>query len=126
MRPFLETPQDLPSGTYTYFCRIHPFMRGAFRVESQSAPVQKLKARKKQMLAKASVSEMVDKTATVKLQAKVKGLGGAAGSSAGSRVLSKALNAKRSTSLPPRVRKKIKLRFSKAALRTLRSQRAGP
>lgn len=26
------TPQDLEPGTYTYFCRIHPFMRGAFRV----------------------------------------------------------------------------------------------
>jgi hypothetical protein len=25
-------PSDLPDGTYTYFCRIHPFMRGAFRV----------------------------------------------------------------------------------------------
>ncbi|MGO9877463.1 MAG: hypothetical protein ACLPVY_27115 [Acidimicrobiia bacterium] len=27
-----STPTDLPPGTYTYFCRIHPFMRGAFRV----------------------------------------------------------------------------------------------
>ncbi len=26
------TPKNLPVGTYTYFCRIHPFMRGAFRV----------------------------------------------------------------------------------------------
>ncbi len=26
-------PADLPAGTYTYFCRIHPIMRGAFRVE---------------------------------------------------------------------------------------------
>jgi plastocyanin len=26
------TPDDLPPGTYTYFCRVHPFMRGAFRV----------------------------------------------------------------------------------------------
>ena len=26
------TPTGLESGTYTYFCRIHPFMRGAFRV----------------------------------------------------------------------------------------------
>jgi plastocyanin len=25
-------PANLPPGTYTYFCRIHPFMRGAFRV----------------------------------------------------------------------------------------------
>jgi plastocyanin len=26
------TPKNLAPGTYTYFCRIHPFMRGAFRV----------------------------------------------------------------------------------------------
>jgi plastocyanin len=28
-----ETPDNLNPGTYTYFCRIHPFMRGAFRVK---------------------------------------------------------------------------------------------
>jgi plastocyanin len=28
-----QTPPDLDVGTYTYFCRIHPFMRGAFRVK---------------------------------------------------------------------------------------------
>jgi plastocyanin len=28
-----QTPPDLVAGTYTYFCRIHPFMRGAFRVQ---------------------------------------------------------------------------------------------
>jgi len=27
-----ETPKSLPDGTYNYFCRVHPFMRGAFRV----------------------------------------------------------------------------------------------
>jgi plastocyanin len=27
-----KTPKTLGSGTYTYFCRVHPFMRGAFRV----------------------------------------------------------------------------------------------
>jgi len=27
-----KTPKSLPTGTYTYFCRIHPFMRGAFKV----------------------------------------------------------------------------------------------
>jgi plastocyanin len=27
-----STPASLPAGTYTYFCRIHPFMRGSFRV----------------------------------------------------------------------------------------------
>jgi plastocyanin len=29
-----QTPKRLKPGTYTYFCRIHPFMRGAFRVVS--------------------------------------------------------------------------------------------
>jgi plastocyanin len=28
-----KTPDNLGPGTYTYFCRIHPFMRGAFRVK---------------------------------------------------------------------------------------------
>jgi plastocyanin len=27
-----KTPKNLKPGTYTYFCRVHPFMRGAFRV----------------------------------------------------------------------------------------------
>ncbi len=27
-----STPTNLPPGTYTFFCRIHPFMRGVFRV----------------------------------------------------------------------------------------------
>jgi hypothetical protein len=27
-----KTPKNLSPGTYTYFCRVHPFMRGAFRV----------------------------------------------------------------------------------------------
>jgi plastocyanin len=28
-----KTPRNLSPGTYTYFCRVHPFMRGAFRVK---------------------------------------------------------------------------------------------
>jgi hypothetical protein len=28
-----QTPPNLDPGTYTYFCRIHPFMRGSFRVK---------------------------------------------------------------------------------------------
>ena len=27
-----KTPPNLPAGTYTYFCRVHPWMRGTFRV----------------------------------------------------------------------------------------------
>ena len=27
-----KTPANLDPGTYTYYCRIHPFMRGAFNV----------------------------------------------------------------------------------------------
>jgi plastocyanin len=124
-----QTPKDLPTGTYTYFCRIHPFMRGAFRVEPQSGPRQTLRAKKKQKLAAAVVSETVDKAATVRLRARVKGAKKSAGASGASHVLSQALDAKRSTiSLNPRVRTKIKLRFSKPARKRLRAvlAQAGP
>jgi len=115
-----QTPKDLSAGTYTYFCRIHPFMRGAFRVERQSGPLQTLMAKKKQWLAKAAVTETVDKPATVKLRARVKGAKKSASASGASHVLSQALDAKRSTiSLNPTVRTKIKLRFSKAARKQL-------
>ncbi len=33
-----ETPSDLPPGTYTSFCRIHPVMRGAVRVKPAPEP----------------------------------------------------------------------------------------
>jgi hypothetical protein len=120
-----QTPKDLATGTYTYFCRIHPFMRGAFRVEPQSSPRQSLRARKTQRLAKAAITETVDKAATVSLRARVKGAK-KAGASAASHVLSQALDAKRSTkSLTPGVRTKIKLRFSKAARKRLRAMLSG-
>jgi polyvinyl alcohol dehydrogenase (cytochrome) len=32
--PTSETPPDLAPGLYTYFCRIHAWMRGAFRIEA--------------------------------------------------------------------------------------------
>jgi plastocyanin len=114
-----QTPKDLPAGTYTYFCRIHPFMRGAFRVEPQTGPRQTLRARKKQKLGAAAVSETVNKRATVELRARVKG---AAGASSASRVISQALDAKRSTkSLAPGVTTKIKLTFSRAARKRIRA-----
>ena len=116
-----QTPKDLPTGTYTYFCRIHPFMRGAFRVEPQTGPRQTLRAEKKQRLAKAAVTEVVDKSATVQLRAKVKG-GKQAGASGAAHALSQALDAKRSTvSLNRGVKTKIKLRFSKKARKRLRA-----
>jgi hypothetical protein len=31
-RAVWKTPKNLRPGTYSYFCRVHPFMRGAFRV----------------------------------------------------------------------------------------------
>jgi plastocyanin len=31
-----RTPRRLRPGTYTYFCRVHPFMRGAFRVKGRA------------------------------------------------------------------------------------------
>ena len=35
-RDTYKTPKNLKSGTYTYFCRVHPFMRGSFRVKRAS------------------------------------------------------------------------------------------
>jgi plastocyanin len=32
-----STPKNLRPGTYTYFCRVHPFMRGAFRVKGKKS-----------------------------------------------------------------------------------------
>ena len=35
-------PTDLKPGTYTYFCRIHPFMRGSFRVAKETVSFGRL------------------------------------------------------------------------------------
>ena len=32
VNPTATTPADLPTGNYAYFCRVHPWMRGAFQV----------------------------------------------------------------------------------------------
>jgi plastocyanin len=37
-RDMWRTPKRLKPGTYTYFCKIHPFMRGAFRVKARAKP----------------------------------------------------------------------------------------
>ena len=119
-----KTPSDLPAGTYTYFCRIHPFMRGSFRVEKQPKPTQRLTAQKKQKMSKAAVTDRVDKAGTLQLQARVRGAG--AGASGGSQVISEALDARRSTRpVRPGVRTKIKLRFSKAARKKIRRAMGG-
>jgi hypothetical protein len=39
------TPTDLKPGTYTYFCRVHPFMRGSFRVLKKNGKEPKGKRR---------------------------------------------------------------------------------
>jgi plastocyanin len=36
-----STPTNLKAGTYTYFCRIHPFMRGAFKVDGAAKKKKK-------------------------------------------------------------------------------------
>jgi plastocyanin len=107
-----QTPKDLPSGTYTYFCRIHPFMRGAFRVNA----FQKLSAKRKQRIAKASVKVTLDRPGKVRVRARVvKGKQGKGRASAVA-VASRALDSKRSTrSVPANVKSKIRLRFSRAA-----------
>jgi plastocyanin len=117
-----QTPQDLPSGTYTYFCRIHPFMRGAFRVEKQNGALQTLEAQKKQKLAGAAVSVGLDKPATVELKAKVKGRKPGARSSGRYRVFAQALDTSRSTvALDPSAEPKVKLQFSKSVRKRIKA-----
>jgi hypothetical protein len=36
-----STPKNLNPGTYTFFCRVHPFMRGAFRVKKKGSLAKK-------------------------------------------------------------------------------------
>ena len=45
-------PTDLKPGTYTYFCRIHPFMRGSFRVANPGVSFGKLIRNRKKGTAK--------------------------------------------------------------------------
>jgi plastocyanin len=107
-----QTPKDLPTGTYTYFCRIHPFMRGAFRVQT----FQTLKAKKKQRVAKAGVNVFLNRPGKVRVQAKVKRAKQKTGRSTALAVLSRALDSKRSTkSVPANVKTRIRLKFSRAA-----------
>jgi hypothetical protein len=112
-----QTPQNLSPGTYTYFCRIHPFMRGAFRVETQSAPSQTLLAKKKQKLRKAEVTETLDKPGTVLLEASIK----ASKKAGASRRLDRALDESSTTiSVNPKVATTIKLTFSRAARKMIK------
>ena len=60
--PEWRTPADLRPGTYTYFCRVHPFMRGAFRIagavptpSSGSAPESKPKVKRGPLLLAARI-----------------------------------------------------------------------
>jgi plastocyanin len=116
-----QTPKDLPAGTYTYFCRIHPFMRGAFRVET----FQKLSAKKKQRLAKAAVNVTLDRPGKVRIRARVKGAKGKGRASALA-VVSRALDSKRSTkSVPANVKSKIRLKFSRSARQRISAAIAG-
>jgi plastocyanin len=106
-----QTPQDLPSGTYTYFCRIHPFMRGAFRVET----FLKLRAKKKQRIANSAVSVTLNRPGKVRIRARVKGAKQKAGRSSALAVLSRALDSRRTKSVPANVKTKIRLKFARAA-----------
>jgi hypothetical protein len=36
-----RTPRNLKPGTYTFFCRVHPFMRGSFRVTARKRAAQR-------------------------------------------------------------------------------------
>jgi hypothetical protein len=87
----------------------------------KAPPVQTLSAKKKQKLAKAAVTDTVDKSATVSVQAKVK-LPGRSGSSRSLRVLARAVKSKTSAAtLAAGTKTKIKLRFSAKARKKVKA-----
>jgi len=122
-----RTPSNLGTGTYTYFCRVHPFMRGAFRVEKQNGPVQTLEAQKKQKLGRAAITATLDKAATLTLQAKVtsakKGKkGGKGGKARSARALSGVLDGSQSTvSLAAKAKTEIKLSWTRSARKKIKA-----
>ncbi len=127
-----QTPSNLPGGTYAYFCRVHPFMRGAFRVEKQNGAVQTLGAQGKQKVAKAAITATLDKPATLKLQAKVKsmkgkgkkgGKGGGGKKARSAKALSNVLDTNLSTaSLSAKAKTEIKLTWTKSARKKIKSE----
>lgn len=91
-------------------------------------PVQILKAKKRQKLAKAAVNAELDKSGTVSLRARVKGIP-AAKSGAGARVLAKVVKSKKaSATLAADTPTKIRIKFSAAARKKIKSaiKEAGP
>ncbi|HEX8073590.1 MAG TPA: hypothetical protein VF545_01280 [Thermoleophilaceae bacterium] len=69
-----KTPSNLPGGTYTYFCRVHPFMRGAFRV-----PGAPPRAPAAASLSIASRRARVDRHGRVRVKLRCAGAGRCAG-----------------------------------------------
>jgi plastocyanin len=128
-----QTPKNLGSGTYTYFCRVHPFMRGAFRVEKQNGPVQTLEAQRKQKVGRAAITATLDKTATLTVQATVKSAKGGKGRKGGkgakggkkarsAKALSGVLDASQSTvSLAAKAKTEVKLNWTRSARKKLKA-----
>jgi hypothetical protein len=94
----------------------------------QAAPKQTLKAKKKQKLAKAAVTDTLDKSGTVSVQARVKVPSGSQ-SSRTLQILARAVKSKTSSAtLAANVKTKIKLKFSANARRKIKAaiKSAGP
>ncbi|MEA2375306.1 MAG: hypothetical protein QOD53_1769 [Thermoleophilaceae bacterium] len=113
------TPRDLPSGTYTYFCRVHPFMRGAFRVPG---PAGKPSAGGRASYVRiASKRARMDRRGRVRIKLRCAGGGSCAGRLQlvrGSRGKAHAVAARR-YSLRAGHRRKVTLRLRRSARRVL-------
>jgi plastocyanin len=73
-RPDWYTPTNLPPGTYTYFCRVHPFMRGAFRVSGTAAgPAARGSARSAPWISILSKSLRMDRRGRVAVRVRCNG-----------------------------------------------------
>jgi hypothetical protein len=72
-----STPTDLAPGTYTFFCRVHPFMRGAFRVSGTPAAAGASAKSKGPSIAIVSRSLRMDRRGRVPVRLRCNGKGGA-------------------------------------------------
>ena len=72
-----STPANLPPGTYTYFCRVHPFMRGAFRVAGTPAAEASAKSKASPSITILSKSLRMDRRGRVPVRLRCNAKSGA-------------------------------------------------
>ncbi|MDQ3934213.1 MAG: hypothetical protein M3340_06230 [Actinomycetota bacterium] len=119
------SPSDLDPGTYTYFCRVHPFMRGAFRVRGTPKPKPPGGGGGKSSPAPRIASKRSTADRAGRLKVKV-ACGGGEGSCGGKLLLQVASRGRTKTvgsarySVPAGRSASVRVRLSRSALATVR------